>query len=510
MLPLLQPALLMMLGIVVARRWPDLLSVATAALILLLLLLAAWGVGLLRRNPKKNFKARLQTVLIFASFFMLGILLTTHRMNHLQPQWPDDEITLAAVVASEPTERGKTTVYDAIVTRTSVKTDVPALVRLKIMRDERSKRITVGDGVVVRSTITPIASFGFKRSNFDYQWFMLGRGYKGEMFANRYAWQKRSVSLRSLSSLQRLRLRALRWRHTLLQRYGQLGLADDEYAVVAAMTLGDKSKISRQTKEEYSVSGAAHILALSGMHLGIIYVIFSTIFRSGRSGRRIAGQLLTLVAIWAYALLVGLAPSVVRAAVMITIMGVVAVSGRNAVSLNSLAFAAIAMLVANPLLLFDISFQMSFAAVAAILIVNPWLYGLISPQTLFEHSFLKWLWGLTTVSFSAQLGVAPLIAYYFGRFSPYFLPTNYVVIPAATIILYAAFALFCFPFAARLIVLVLAKTVSVLNSYISWISGLPGASIDGIRITGLQTLVCYAIFGCLFALVLRLCRKSSS
>jgi len=491
----------MMLGIVLARWKSDFVSVETAALLGLILVVASWGAGLVRRDSKSHFRERLQTALLLASFFMLGVGLTVYRMNHLQPLWPADAFTMEAVIASEPVERGKVSVYDAIVTRTSVEADVPALVRLKILRDERSKRLCVGDGVAVRSSVSPIESFVTRGSNFDYRLFMLGRGYKGETFANRYSWQRRAVSLRSLSAIERVQIRMLRLRHDLLQRYKQLKLPRDEYAVVAAMTLGDKSNIGRELKDYYSISGAAHILALSGMHLGIIYIIISTVLRSGRRSRHVLGQLLTLAAIWTYTLMVGLSPSVLRAAVMITIMGVVSVSGRNPMSLNSLAFAAIVMLAVNPLLLFDISFQMSFAAVAAILIFNPWIYGLVPLPTLFDHSVLKWFWGLTTVSLSAQLGVAPLIAYYFGRFSVYFLPTNYVVIPAATVILYCAFALFCLPFLASVVMVVLAWTVGFLNRFVAWISGLPGASIEGIHIGAMQTAVCYAIIVCVMLLL---------
>ena len=119
--------------------------------------------------------------------------------------------------------------------------------------------------------------------------------------------------------------------------------------------------------------------------------------------------------------MVGLSPSVVRSSVMISIYALLSLGYREKMSVNTLAFTAIIMLVVNPRSLYDVGFQLSFAAVLAILVLNPLFSKVIPLHVLLRHRWLRFWWGLTTVSVSAQVGTAPLVAYYFGTFSTYFL-----------------------------------------------------------------------------------------
>jgi competence protein ComEC len=147
------------------------------------------------------------------------------------------------------------------------------------------------------------------------------------------------------------------------------------------------------------------------------------------------------------------------------------------------------MLVANPWSLFDVGFQLSFLSMLAILVVGPLLYGLLSARWLQRHPFVRALWGLSVVSVAAQIGVAPLVAYYFCRFSTYFLLTNFIVIPAATLILYLSLASLVIPQIAWL----LAITVGALNAAVTMVSELPFASISDRHPTALQTVAAYVL-----------------
>ena len=113
--------------------------------------------------------------------------------------------------------------------------------------------------------------------------------------------------------------RMLGYREHLLQQYRQWGIDEDSYAIITAMTLGDKSALTPTIRETFNITGAGHILALSGLHLGIIYMVLSLLIRTYRW--RMVSQILTLLAIWAFAFLVGMTPSVVRAATMLTVYG---------------------------------------------------------------------------------------------------------------------------------------------------------------------------------------------
>lgn len=279
----------------------------------------------------------------------------------------------------------------------------------------------------------------------------------------------------------------LHQRTLLLQRLETAGLSDNQYAVVAAMALGDKSSLTKDLKETYSMTGASHILALSGLHLGIIYALLSMLV----VGRRwqMVSQVAIILSIWAFVFLVGMSTSVVRSAVMLTVYALLAIGHRQKMSVNTLAFTAIVMLLVSPQALFDVGFQMSFMAVFSILLFTPLFYRPFSSEYLMTHRLVKWLWGMVAVSIAAQIGVAPLIAYYFGRFSCFFLLTNFIVIPAATLILYLSLATLLIPS----IGVVLASIVGLLNTTLLYISTIPGATIDGLHPSVMLTASIYAI-----------------
>ena len=296
---------------------------------------------------------------------------------------------------------------------------------------------------------------------------------------------------RPLSRMERVQQRCLDYRQTLLDRYRTSSAADDEYAVLAAMTLGDKSALTKELRETYSKTGASHILALSGLHLGIIYLL---LFRLTLGRRRFwLSQVAIILSIWAFAFLTGLSTSVVRSATMISIYALFSVGGRHRSPVNILCFTAIVMLMVHPLSLYDVGFQMSFMAVLAILVFMPLLEGLFPTEYLLTHQSVRWLWSMVAVSVSAQIGVAPLIAYYFGRFSTFFLLTNFIVIPAATLILWLSPVVLLFPSLAYLLLYIVKCLNTVLGQMAAW----PGASIEALHPTVLQTVMIYVVILCI-------------
>lgn len=292
------------------------------------------------------------------------------------------------------------------------------------------------------------------------------------------------------SRIERTQQYFLHQRAQLLERLETAGLSDDQYAVVAAMALGDKSALTHDLKDTYSKTGASHILALSGLHLGIIYALLSMLV-VGRRWQMIT-QVIIILSIWAFVFLVGMSPSVTRSAIMLTVYALLAIGHRRKMSVNTLAFTAIIMLLVSPQALFDVGFQMSFMAVFAILLFVPLFYRPFSAEYLMTHRIVNWAWGMIAVSVAAQIGVAPLIAYYFGRFSCYFLLTNFIVIPAATIILYLALGALLIPS----IGIILANIVGLLNTTLLYIASLPGVTIEGMHPSVMLTA---SIYGIIFA-----------
>ena len=301
----------------------------------------------------------------------------------------------------------------------------------------------------------------------------------------------------SVSRLDRSKTYFLAQRAKLLDRLSESGVDGSVYAVVAAMTLGDKSQLTKELRDTYAVSGASHILALSGLHLGIIYTLLSLLL--SRRRWQVISQVVIIVCIWLFVFLVSMSASVVRSAVMITVYALLSLGHRDKMSVNTLAFAAIVMLLFNPKSLFDVGFQLSFMAVLAILLFYPLFESVWSQQFLFGHRLFRWLWTTLAVSCAAQIGVAPLIAYYFGRFSCYFLLTNLVVVPAATLILYLSLLVLLIPSLAYLLIYI----VDALNQLLLWITMLPGTSIEGLHPTLLQVWMTYVIIGAVYGLLIR-------
>lgn len=301
----------------------------------------------------------------------------------------------------------------------------------------------------------------------------------------------------SVSRLDRSKTYFLEQRAKLLDRLSESGVDGSAYAVVAAMALGDKSQLTTELRDAYAISGASHILALSGLHLGIIYTLLSLLL--SRRRWQMVSQIVIIVSIWLFVFLVGLSASVVRSAVMVSIYALLSLGHRDKLSVNTLAFAAIVMLLFNPMALFDVGFQLSFMAVLAILLFYPLLESLWSQPFLLDHRLFRWLWTMLSVSCAAQIGVAPLIAYYFGRFSCYFLLANLVVVPAAALILYLSLAVLLIPSLAYLLIYI----VDALNQLLSWIAMLPGASIEGLHPTPLQVWMTYVIIGAVYCLLIR-------
>ena len=413
----------------------------------------------------------LQSGAIMVCLVMLGWLLMSWQKESLTAEWPDGEVRYEAVVMSEPVEKPKTMAVDILLTANGRK------LKCYLYKDDRSRNLRIGDGLKIQSRIQD-----------------------DRTFVASWKWQKAEISLSNLSRLERTRLFFLQLRSRLLSRLRPHLTDSDAYAVIAAMTLGDKSALTSDVKDVYSVTGASHVLALSGLHLGIIYSLLSLFVYSRRW--QMASQVLLILSIWAFVFLVGMTTSVVRSAVMLSVYALMSLGKRDRMSVNTLAFTAIVMLMVSPMSLFDVGFQMSYLAVLSILLVLPLMEGLVSRAYLMDHRFLKWGYGLIGVSLAAQIGVAPLIAYYFGRFSTYFLLTNFIVIPTATLILYSSMVVLAVPALAY----ILLYMVSGLNAVLAWVSTIPGASIEGLHPTILQTAMIYVIIAAVYLLIVRLRR----
>lgn len=370
---------------------------------------------------------------------------------------------------------------------------------LYFQRDSLSSRIQMGEELWVRSRISPpVSARNF--DEFDYARYLIRKGISGTGFVASGHWQFSECRKEKEGIATVLYRLAASYRTQIENLYRRLGIEGDELAVLSALTLGDKTDLSESVRESYSVAGVSHVLALSGLHIGLLYALAFFLLRplllGGQSGRVLRSLLLILL-LWLFAFFTGLSPSVVRSAAMFSIWALADLCGRQSFSLNTLALTAWLMLLVRPVWLFDVGFQLSFAAVLSILLFQPFLYRLCPVR----HRAGTYLWGLVSVSVVAQLGTAPLVLFYFSRFSTHFLLTNLLVVPLVTLILYAAVVLLLLtPMSGLQAVAAvgLERMLRMLNLLVRWVEQLPYASVDGIWLYPLEVAGCYLVLGAFF------------
>jgi len=273
----------------------------------------------------------------------------------------------------------------------------------------------------------------------------------------------------------------------LLSLFQRVGIEGENLAVLSALTMGYKSLLDQETRRVFSASGAMHILAVSGLHVGILYATLSAFLFFFGSGRRakLYKALLLILFLWFFAVFTGLSPSVMRASLMFSfvIMGT-AFSHQSSIY-NTLCASAFVMLVANPMLITEVGFQLSYLAVISIVFFYPYIYNLLY----IKNRVVDKVWGLVAVSLAAQLGTFVLGLYYFNQFPNYFLLTNLFAIPMAFIILYLAIGLLVFspiPILANALGWLLNESLSLLNYLVRFTEGLPYSTTTGISISETQ------------------------
>ena len=334
-----------------------------------------------------------------------------------------------------------------------------------------------GDTLLTRTRLRRGGMIG----DFDYGMYLRRQGIIGTAYVRKYTALRHQPSAGSrVPSLQQ----------RLYRRLAAAGLEGDESATVGALTLGYKEDLDPELKHRFQASGAAHVLAVSGLHTGIIYGLLLWLFTLGgrfrpryenATGRRIISMLIISV-MWFYAWLTGMTPSVVRAVLMVTICEIARMAYRPAISVNTIAGAGVLILLARPLDLWSVSFQLSFAATFAIVLIAKQMELYIHRKD-WMHSkkgrFFSWIMGTVIISLAAQIGTLPITMYTFGQVSPYFLLTNLIVLPLATILV--PFGLISIALGGSSIGIFFSHVTGgvawLMNRSVEWIESLPGSTV---------------------------------
>jgi len=258
----------------------------------------------------------------------------------------------------------------------------------------------------------------------DLSTYLYRQGISGTGYVAQWAWTYVSRNQKPWWKSSRA------WQQRLIDRYRELGISGRELATLSALTLGYREDLDEDTQRQFAAAGAMHVLAVSGLHTNILLKVlmaFVTLFGLRKPlyeqrGRRIMQGVVVMAALVAYAFLTGCTPSVVRSVVMSCLMIVALVTNRQGQMLNTVLAAAFLILVFRPMDLMSMSFQLSFAAVIAIvLFADGW-------NTICGHGYWR---GIIGMSIAAMIGTMPITLYYYGQISNYFLLTNLIVLPLA-------------------------------------------------------------------------------
>jgi competence protein ComEC len=332
---------------------------------------------------------------------------------------------------------------------------------------------------------------------FNYKEYLSGKSIHFQVYLNEDSW-----FLTPYQSQNPVYALAYQLRDHLLNVLTTHQLSGEEYAVAAAILLGYDDSLPAYLRKGYVAAGAMHVLCVSGLHVGIVFLIFSFLLKplKDKGMQGIMKTVFLLLIIWSYALITGLSPSIQRASIMISFVLLGRLFGRKGFALNSVAASAFILLLLNPQNLLEIGFQLSYAAVFGILL----LHRPIASLLYFKTKIPSLLWDATALAIAAQLATTPFVLYYFHQFPVYFWLSNLFLMPLSFIVIVTGMALLMLhylPIIPALIGKALSAMVYVMNTGIQWIESLPMSVLKGLFINRIEFLALMLILVSLIFLI---------
>ncbi|WP_411028880.1 ComEC/Rec2 family competence protein [Spongiimicrobium sp. 3-5] len=375
---------------------------------------------------------------------------------------------------------------------------VSGKILLNVKSDALKTKLKVDDELMVKTSLAVIAP-PLNPHQFNYSAYMEGLGIYHQLNISNGTYFKFQNSRKTLFGFASI------LREKIILKLKQEHFGDQELSIIQALLLGQRNDISEVTYDNYKKAGAVHILALSGLHIGIILLLLQfflspiALFPHGRTLKMI----LIVVLLWAFALLAGMSASIVRAVTMFSFVAYAMYLNRPANTYNILALSMFfILLVIDPRLLFQVGFQMSYAAVFAIVWIFPLLQKFWSPK----NYLLQRLWQLLSVSIAAQLGVLPISLFYFHQFPGLFFVSNLLVVPFLGIILGAGILVIVLSLLNSLpyfLTVAYNSLIYFMNTVIAWVARQELFILEAVSFNLTALVISYALIIC----VVRLCTQ---
>jgi competence protein ComEC len=360
-------------------------------------------------------------------------------------------------------------------------------------KTDKTKRLETGNTIVFKGQLQAIQG-ALNPHAFDYKAYLSLRNIFHSVYLKQGHWevaqQTNAVSIFGFTQ---------KIRKQLLDAYRQSGLQDTEFAMVAALVLGYDDEIDKPLLNAYSHTGTLHVLSVSGLHVGIIYLLLgymlSFLDRSKRTGR--IKVVLIIGFLWFFVLLSGFSSAAVRAAFMFSLIALGKTFYEEVETANIVLVSAFFSLCINPFWLGDIGFQLSYIAVLGIIYLYPYFFNLFS----FSWGVAEKIWALCSVSIAAQLATLPVTLYYFHQFPSLFLLSNLIMIPISTLVMYGGILVLVFfkiGFVAHALVWATSFLIKAMNACALFFDGLPFCVIDHIHLSVINLLLFYVLLLLLF------------
>ncbi len=485
--PMLRLVILLIAGILIASVLPvddvavvSLYAGLTVSLVNIIIVL----------NLKYNrVRYRLSAVLLSLAVIITGMLLAVSKKPYDVCCFNNELVICNAVISSNPSETKKC--VKSIVEVTGVDSAyrnllTGSLIQCYFQKNSSSKSLRHGDVIILKCRINN-PSPPMNPYEFDYSQFLSRKGIYYTAYVDSLSWTNTGSVKRNIFSMLSGELR-----FKMLSMLKRNGMHSDDYAVAAAILLGYDDGMDFDLRQNYVRAGAMHILCVSGLHVGIIYLVFNALLGlliKGRKSRWINSGLL-LAVIWFYAFLSGLSPSVGRASLMLSVVIIGNMLNRSKDTINSIAASAVLLLVFDPMLLYDVGFQLSYAAVLGIVIFHKHINNLFY----FNNYFPDKVWEITALAISAQLATFPLAVYYFHFFPTWFWLSNLFTFPLSFAVIICGFAFIVFSWVPYLGILfghILSVVVLALNYLIDAVKYMPLSGVDGIYLSGVRLVLIY-------------------
>ncbi len=442
---------------------------------------------------------KLQSAQGFATSIMLaglGYLLTWNYNDKSDTRFFEKFLNVhatAIVQVSEPPVQKEKTINAVVTVKEldgdTIWTNVDGKLAVNFIKDSSALALHYGDVLLIDAGIEPFdepanpAEFNFKK-------YQANRNVYYRAFVNKGNWKllRKEEGNFFFAAVYRLR-------EKFLNVIAQYITDENDFGVATAIMLGYRDYVNVDLMQAYSSSGVLHVLSVSGLHVGIMFMMLNFLLGwLDKKGRRyvMAKTVFIVGFIWVYACLTGLCPSVLRSALMFSMLQAGLAFRRDAGIYNILASTAVLLTLFNPFIITDVGFQLSYLAVVGIVFLQPRIYALLA----FKNRLLDWGWKLTAVSVAAQLATFPVSILYFHQFPNLFLLSNLLVIPLSNFILITGTALFFVSWVPGLNALTgfcFKWLLWVMNRFVFWIDTLPFAQSKGLSISAFEMLLLYAI-----------------